>query len=136
MPDPYTGRSADPDRNNSGAPALDSTPSGSNGDATAAAIPQRFRRVPDVNTTRWSGLARIVRRRASLHGRGMTLVWWGALWLVLAALLVVPVAVFLVQACSPRLFDQGTDWFTLKNVVAAFSGTSLLGLFNSLWVSS
>jgi len=68
--------------------------------------------------------------------RGATLAGWGALWLTLTALLLAPVAVFLAQACSPRLFAQGTAWFTLENFAAALSGTTLRGLFNSLWVST
>jgi iron(III) transport system permease protein len=81
--------------------------------------------------------ARLAGTLGALRGhRGASLAGWVALWLALAALLVAPVAVFLVQALSPRLFDEGTAWFTFANVAAAFSGATLRGLFNSLWVSA
>jgi iron(III) transport system permease protein len=57
-------------------------------------------------------------------------------WLILAVIVVVPVGAFLLLAFSPRLFSQGSAWFTLANIKAAFTGNTLLGLFNSLWVSA
>ena len=54
-----------------------------------------------------------------------------ALWIVLLAILVLPIAVFLIIAVSPRLFDQGTDWFTLSAFQAALTGATLQGFFNS-----
>ena len=55
-------------------------------------------------------------------------------WVVLALLLLAPVACFLVIAFSPRLFDQGSQWFTLANFSSALSGENLQGLMNSLLV--
>ena len=42
---------------------------------------------------------------------------WGVLpvfWLVVAFVILAPCACFLLLAVSPRLFDQGTQWFTLS----------------------
>jgi iron(III) transport system permease protein len=55
-------------------------------------------------------------------------------WLAMALLLLAPVACFLVIAISPRLFQQGTQWFTLANFSSALSGSNLQGLVNSLMV--
>ena len=45
-------------------------------------------------------------------------------WLAMALLLLAPVACFLVIAISPRLFQQGTQWFTLANFSSALSGST------------
>ncbi len=37
-----------------------------------------------------------------------------AFWLLIVAILVLPIALFLLVAFSPRLFDQGSAWFTLS----------------------
>ncbi len=58
-----------------------------------------------------------------------------ALWAVLGALLVLPMAVFLGQAFSPRLFGAGVQWFTLHNFADAFTGTTFRGVADSLAVS-
>jgi iron(III) transport system permease protein len=58
------------------------------------------------------------------------------LWAALALLLIVPILFFLVQAVSPRLFDQGHAWFTLTNFRAAFTGFFAHGLLDSLWLSA
>ena len=58
------------------------------------------------------------------------------LWLILGAIVVLPVGAFLLQAVSPRLFSQGSAWFTLANLRAAFTGRTLHGLVDSLWVSA
>ncbi len=68
---------------------------------------------------------------AARHYAGQWLVW-----AILAFLVAVPVGAFLVQVFVPRLFDQGTSWFTLSNLTQAFQGHTFLGLFNSLWVST
>jgi hypothetical protein len=34
-----------------------------------------------------------------------------AFWLILCAIILLPCACFLVLAVSPRLFDQGSQWF-------------------------
>ena len=69
----------------------------------------RFRRV------RWSGLA---------------------VWIVLLLLIVIPVLTFVLVAISPRLFSQGSSYFTLSNISAAFSGYTGQGILDSLWVST
>ena len=69
----------------------------------------RFRRV------RWSGLA---------------------VWIVLLLLIVIPVLTFVLVAISPRLFSQGSSYFTLSNIRAAFSGYTGQGILDSLWVST
>jgi ABC-type Fe3+ transport system permease subunit len=56
-------------------------------------------------------------------------------WAIMAFLVAVPVGVFMLQAFMPRLFDQGSAWFTLSNVSQALQGRTFVGLFNSLWVS-
>ncbi|HVA08237.1 MAG TPA: hypothetical protein VNG12_15990, partial [Acidimicrobiales bacterium] len=55
-------------------------------------------------------------------------------WVLMVLLLLAPVACFLVIAVSPRLFDQGSQWFTLGNFSSALSGSNLQGLMNSLLV--
>jgi iron(III) transport system permease protein len=56
-------------------------------------------------------------------------------WLLLAAFILAPCACFLLLAVSPRLFDEGTQWFTLTYLHQAFSGASAIAITNSLWVS-
>ena len=57
-------------------------------------------------------------------------------WLLLIVFILIPCASSLVLTISPRLFDQGTQWFTLTYLVHAFTGTTLLAITNSLWVSA
>jgi iron(III) transport system permease protein len=57
-------------------------------------------------------------------------------WLILAAFILAPCACFLVLAISPRLFDQGSQWFTLTYVQQSLTGATAVAIFNSLWVSS
>ncbi|HTV12127.1 MAG TPA: iron ABC transporter permease [Acidimicrobiales bacterium] len=56
-------------------------------------------------------------------------------WAILLVLVAVPVGAFLLQAFMPRLFGQGSSWFTFSNISAALKGSAFRGLFNSLWVS-
>jgi iron(III) transport system permease protein len=56
-------------------------------------------------------------------------------WLALIAFILAPCACFLVLAVSPRLFDQGSHWFTLTYIRQAMTGGTLIALVNSLWVS-
>lgn len=61
---------------------------------------------------------------------------WGSapltlFWLVIVAILVVPIVGFLAVAFSPRLFDAGPAWFTLEGFNQAFSGALLTGVVNS-----
>jgi iron(III) transport system permease protein len=57
-------------------------------------------------------------------------------WLLLAAFILAPCACFLLLAVSPRLFDQGGQWFTLTYVHLALSDESAIAIANSLWVST
>jgi iron(III) transport system permease protein len=57
-------------------------------------------------------------------------------WVVLGVLIVIPVGAFLLLAFSPRLFSQGSAWFTLANFRAVFTGQTLHGFVDSIWVSA
>jgi iron(III) transport system permease protein len=59
-----------------------------------------------------------------------------AVWVVLGALIIVPVGAFLLNAVSPRLFDQGSSWFTLSAFDRTFTGRNLHGFADSLFVSA
>ncbi len=54
---------------------------------------------------------------------------------VVVLLLVVPPACFLIQAVSPRLFDQGASWLTWSNVSTAFTDGLGRALLDSVAVS-
>jgi len=57
-------------------------------------------------------------------------------WLLLAAFILAPCACFLLLAVSPRLFSQGSQWFTLTYLHQALTGATAVAIVNSLWVSS
>jgi iron(III) transport system permease protein len=57
-------------------------------------------------------------------------------WLILCAFILLPCACFLLLAVSPRLFDQGSQWFTLTYLQQALTGSTAVAVVNSLWVSS
>ncbi|HTW00531.1 MAG TPA: ABC transporter permease subunit [Streptosporangiaceae bacterium] len=57
-------------------------------------------------------------------------------WLLLIAAILIPCAASLVLAVSPRLFDQGSQWFTLSYLRGAFTGATAVAITNSLWVSA
>jgi iron(III) transport system permease protein len=56
-------------------------------------------------------------------------------WLLLAAFILAPCACFLLLAISPRLFSQGSQWFTLTYLHQALTGATAASILNSLWVS-
>lgn len=58
------------------------------------------------------------------------------IWIVLFLLIIAPVGCFLTLAVSPRLFGQGSQWFTFRFIGEAFQGSTGQGIFNSLWVST
>jgi iron(III) transport system permease protein len=58
-----------------------------------------------------------------------------ALWLAIVLLILAPCACFLVLAVSPRLFDQGSQWFTLSYLGGVFTGGTAAALADSIWVS-
>ncbi len=59
---------------------------------------------------------------------------WLLFWLLIVAILVLPIVLFLLVAFSPRLLGQGPAWFTLQGFRDAFTGTLLRGTLNSLVV--
>jgi len=73
-------------------------------------------------------------RRVALRAPRIT--FTAAIWLALAMLLIVPIAMFLLVAVTPRLLDQGRSWFTLRSFGGAFTGYFAHGLFDSLWLSA
>jgi iron(III) transport system permease protein len=54
---------------------------------------------------------------------------------LLCLFILAPCACFLILAISPRLFDQGSQWFTLSFLHQALTGATAVSLVNSLWVS-
>jgi iron(III) transport system permease protein len=56
------------------------------------------------------------------------------LWVAITLLILAPCACFLVLAVSPRLFDQGSQWFTLSYLRNVFSGGTGRALLDSIWV--
>jgi iron(III) transport system permease protein len=57
-------------------------------------------------------------------------------WVILLAIILVPCACFLLLAVSPRLFDQGSQWFTVTYLEQALTGSTAVAVVNSLWVSA
>jgi iron(III) transport system permease protein len=57
-------------------------------------------------------------------------------WLVLVLIILLPCICFLILAVSPRLFDQGSSWFTLRYLAGVFTGATATAMANSLWVSA
>lgn len=55
-------------------------------------------------------------------------------WVLIVVVLGLPVVLFLAVAFSPRLFDQGPEWFTLSGFTQAFSGSLLQGVIDSLLI--
>ncbi|MGC9155221.1 MAG: ABC transporter permease [Ferrimicrobium sp.] len=82
--------------------------------------PERYERSGSV-LSRWLG------RLAEFLG-------WPIFWVVLVVVLLVPTACFLILAVSPRLFDQGSAWFTVNAFREALTGVTLQGMADSLVV--
>jgi iron(III) transport system permease protein len=57
-------------------------------------------------------------------------------WLILCLIILLPCLAFLVLAISPRLFDQGPQWFTLTYLHQSLTGSTAVAIVNSLWVSA
>jgi iron(III) transport system permease protein len=55
-------------------------------------------------------------------------------WLLIVAILILPIVLFLAVAISPALLAQGSEWFTLSAFSTALTGHLLLGFVNSLVV--
>jgi iron(III) transport system permease protein len=56
-------------------------------------------------------------------------------WLILCLIILLPCLAFLVLCLSPRLFDQGPQWFTLTYLQQSVTGSTAVAIVNSLWVS-
>lgn len=56
-------------------------------------------------------------------------------WIVVALVILLPCACFLVLAVSPRMFNEGSQWFTLHAFSSILTGAMGVALFNSIWVS-
>ena len=59
-----------------------------------------------------------------------------AFWLILCVIILLPCLAFLVLCVSPRLFDQGPQWFTLTYLQQSLTGSTAVAIVNSLWVSA
>ena len=57
-------------------------------------------------------------------------------WLLLSAFILAPCACFLILSLSPRLFDEGSQWFTLSYLRQSLTGSAAVAVVNSLWVST
>jgi iron(III) transport system permease protein len=55
-------------------------------------------------------------------------------WLLIVAILILPIVLFLAVAFSPRLLDQGPEWFTLSAFGSALTSHLLTGLVNSFLI--
>lgn len=65
------------------------------------------------------------------HGQGA---WLLAFWLLIIAILIVPIFLFLLMAFSPALLSQGTEWFTLSSFQQVFTSQQLQAFINSLFI--
>lgn len=61
---------------------------------------------------------------------------WPTFWVVLVLVLLVPTTCFLALSVSPRLFDQGSAWFTLSSFRQALHGVTLRGMGDSTAVGT
>jgi iron(III) transport system permease protein len=59
-----------------------------------------------------------------------------AFWLAIILFILIPCACSLILAFSPRLFDQGSQWFTLTYLGQILTGSTAVAITNSLWVSA
>jgi len=87
----------------------------------------------DLSSKGW----RWERRRPSLNRWGDRITRTGrpVFWIVIVVAILAPCVCFMALAISPRLFGQGSQWFTLSYLSHAFTGTTATALVNSLWVS-
>jgi len=67
-----------------------------------------------------------------LRGRSASgLIGQPIFWVLIILFILVPCASSLVLAISPRLFAQGTQWFTLTYLRQAFTGATAIAITNS-----
>ena len=62
--------------------------------------------------------------------------WFVAFWVLIVAILVVPILLFLVVALSPALLSQGPQWFTLEAFRAALTSQLLVAFVDSAVVGA
>lgn len=93
------------------------------GDPQVRAQPAPGGRRRHVPSDGWSGLA-------------VRLAIGPGLWILLALLLLVPTGSFLIVAVMPRLFHQGSSWFTFAAIATALQGSVLQATLNSLLVAT
>jgi iron(III) transport system permease protein len=82
---------------------------------------------------RLPALHRVAERARSTAARALGMPLF---WLLLALFILIPCASSLLLTFSPRLFDQGSQWFTLTYLRQAFTGATAIAITNSLWVSA
>ena len=75
---------------------------------------------------------RVTASRFAAAGRAVRFGLWG----LVALFILVPCVCFLALSVSPRLFDQGPQWFTLAYLKTIFTGTTAVSIVSSLWVSA
>jgi iron(III) transport system permease protein len=80
-----------------------------------------------IGTREWRRFTAAATRVAERTG-------WPLFWLVLVVVLLVPTACFLVLAVSPRLFDQGSAWFSTASFSRALGGIAGQGMVDSIAV--
>lgn len=90
-------------------------------------VAPRLRTGTDVLGTSRLGAARLALSRA----RGGP---WLIFWIVIVAILVLPILLFLLVAVSPRVLGQGDAWFTLGAFRQVLTGTLARGVVDSLGV--
>jgi iron(III) transport system permease protein len=100
----------------------------------AGALPVRLAsRAPAGQATagreRAGRLPAVLAAATSRHGGSLVV------WTILSVLVVLPVGAFILEAFMPRLFGQGSSWFTLSAVGQALQGQAFVALWNSVWVS-
>jgi len=61
---------------------------------------------------------------------------WVAFWILIIAILVLPIVLFLLVAVSPALLGQGSQWLSVDGFHQALTGTFLHGVLNSLLVAT
>ena len=79
----------------------------------------------------WQAIRQAVSRGLSALGRLGKPVFW----LAIILFILIPCACSLILAFSPRLFDQGSQWFTLSYLRQILTGSTAVAITNSLWVS-
>ncbi len=91
------------------------------------AVAPRLRTGTDVQRTSRPGAGRLALSRVRSGP-------WLIFWVVVVAILVLPILLFLLVAVSPHLLGQGDAWFTLAAFRAVLTGALTRGVVDSLGV--